>query len=356
MIIGIFKEKNDPRVALIPETIQKFKKLDVEVWIESGAGSNATYSDDDYTAKEAKVAKRAEMLKACDIVVSISPLSQTDLSKLSAERIVLSQFNPLVEVDAVAKAKELSHTYFSLDRIPRTTLAQSMDILSSMASLAGYKAVLVGANHLPGYMPMLMTAAGTIPPAQVLVLGAGVAGLQAIATARRLGGRVSAFDVRSAVREEVESLGATFIEVEGAAEDIAAGGYAVIQSDAYQKKQKELIDLQAQKSDIIISTAQIPGKKAPVLMDEKTVKGMKTGSVIVDLASASGGNCTLTENDKVVQKHGITIVGDSNLSASMAKDASKLYSNNVFNFCNHLLKNGKENIDWEDEIVKGSRL
>jgi len=242
-----------------------------------------------------------------------------------------------------------------MDLIPRTTRGQAMDILSSMATISGYKAVLDAAMHLPNFFPMFMTAAGTIRPAKILILGAGVAGLQAIATGRKLGGVVEAFDVRSAVKEQVESLGGKFVEVEGAVEDAAAGGYAVEQTEEFKAKQKQLIHDHAAKSNVIICTAQIPGRKAPVLIEKTTVEAMKPGSVIIDLAASTGGNCELTENAKIVVKHGVTIIGKSDYPSDMPNDASRMYGNNLVNFLKLLIdENGGLKLDFEDEIVRGT--
>ncbi len=356
MLIGVLASPQDRRVGIIPESIKKLEPLGFQVAIEKGAGESAFFPDKAYEEVGAKLQSRADILDSADILISISPPTESELKTLSESQYVLSLFNPLVEKDLLETVKSLPFKAFSMDRIPRTTIAQSMDVLSSMASLAGYKAVLVAANHLPGYFPMLMTAAGTIPPAQVLVLGAGVAGLQAIATARRLGATVSAFDVRSAVKEEVMSLGAKFIEVEGAQEDIAAGGYAVTQTEDYQRRQRELIHQQALKSDVIITTAQIPGREAPKLIFKETVEGMKPGSVIVDMAAVSGGNCELTENDATIQHNAVTIVGNSNLPGEMPQHASKLYSNNCVNFLKYVFPEGKNELDIENEIVKGTLI
>ncbi len=239
--------------------------------------------------------------------------------------------------------------------IPRTTRAQSMDVLSSQANIAGYKAVLLAANMFPKYFPMFMTAAGSIPPAKVLILGAGVAGLQAIATARRLGAVVEVFDTRPAVKEEVMSLGAKFVEVEGAADSSTAGGYAVAQSEEFLQKQKMKIAESVAKSDIIITTAQIPGKKAPILITNEMLKSMKDGSVVIDLAAATGGNTSATKNEKTVKYNGVSIVGDSNLPATMPSDASKLYGKNIINFLQLIVdKEGKLNLDFDDDLVKGT--
>ena len=355
MIIGLLKDATDTRVALVPETLSKLQGLEHQIYVEPGAGETAFFNDERYVEAGATLKSRSEILAEADMLLSILPPSVSELSSLPTGTCVLALFNPLVETELVDQVKGLGIQAFSLDRIPRTTIAQSMDILSSMASMAGYKAVLVAANYLPGYFPMLMTAAGTVPPARVLILGAGVAGLQAIATARRLGAVVEAFDVRSAVKEEVESLGAKFVEVEGAQEDQAAGGYAVTQTEEYQRKQKELIHNHAQKADVIITTAQIPGRTAPLLIEQRTVEAMKPGSVIIDLASVSGGNVALTQNDQVINHQGVTLIGDSNLPAKMPHHASKLFSNNVFNFIKYVFTDGK-NVDEENEIVAGTLI
>jgi NAD(P) transhydrogenase subunit alpha len=356
MQIGILKEATDARVALTPESVKKFIKDGHEVVFEADAGANAFYPDSTYVEAGASVKARADILKNADLVTFVNPPSMDDLKLMKSQAWAVGMFDPRTNPEIVEKVKAMDITAFSMEKIPRTTLAQSMDVLSSMASIAGYKAVLVGASALPSYMPMLMTAAGTIPPAKVLVLGAGVAGLQAIATARRLGAKVEAFDVRSAVKEEVQSLGATFVEVAGATEDKAAGGYAVEQTEEYLKKQSQLIHERAAAADIIVTTANIPGRKAPILIKEATVKAMKNGSVIVDLAAVTGGNCEGTENGKTVHKNGVTIIGESNLPASMPFHASKLYGNNVYNFIKHVNKVSENGLNMEDEIVAKTLL
>ena len=243
-----------------------------------------------------------------------------------------------------------------MDMVPRTTLAQSMDVLSSMASLAGYKAVINAAEHFNSMFPMMMTAAGTIPPTKVMVLGAGVAGLQAIATAKRLGAVVEAFDTRMAAKEEVQSLGASFVEVEGAADDKGAGGYAVQQSDEYLQKQRALVQERALKSNIIIATAQVRGRKAPLLVTEETIQNMKPGSVIVDLAASTGGNCAYTENNKVIVKNGVTIIGNSDLADELSSVSSTLFSNNIINFLKTLIQKGQVVIDEDNEIIKNALI
>jgi len=255
----------------------------------------------------------------------------------------------------VAAWRDAGYTVFSMDMIPRTTRAQSMDILSSQATVAGYKAVLMAAMNLPKFFPMFMTAAGSIAPAKVLILGAGVAGLQAIATARRLGAVVEAFDVRSAVKEEVESLGAKFVEVEGAREDQAAGGYAVEQTEEFKQRQAQAIHDHAVKSDVVICTAQIPGRRAPVLLKKDTVEAMKAGAVVIDLAASTGGNCELTQNEVVVDHRGVRIFGYSNLPSTMPFDASKMFTKNVINFLKLIIDaEGGINLNFEDDIVAGT--
>ncbi len=356
MKIGILKEFQDARVSIIPEVAAKFIKEGHEVQVEAGAGKLAFYDDHAYEEKGVSIHPRENILSTSDVLISINPPSINELSALSSGTIVLAMFNPRTNKEIISELQTLPILPFSLDSIPRSTIAQSMDVLSSMASLAGYKAVLVAANYLPGYFPMLMTAAGTIPPAKVLILGAGVAGLQAIATAKRLGATIEAFDVRSAVKEEVQSLGAKFIEVEGAREDAASGGYAVSQTEDYQRKQKELIHERATKADVIITTANIPGRKAPLLIEERTVAAMKPGSVIIDLAAVTGGNCAVTENDQIINYKGVTVIGESNLPSQMPLHASKLFSNNVWNYFQYVFKNGIEEVDYHNDIVTSTFL
>jgi NAD(P) transhydrogenase subunit alpha len=285
-------------------------------------------------------------------VVSINPLPITDYRKGC---VAVAMFQPFADPEVTPALKNQGVTTFSLDMIPRTSLAQAMDVLSSMAGIAGYEAVLVGAGALSRYVPMMVTAAGTVKPSKALVLGAGVAGLQAIATCRRLGASVEAFDTRQAAKEEVHSLGAKFVEVEGATDDRGAGGYAVAQSEEFLARQRAEVQARASKSDLIICTAQVRGRKAPVLITADTVAQMRPGSVIVDLAASTGGNCECTENNKTVVINGVTIIGDSNLAARMPQDASVLFGNNVANFMKLLIaKDGSLQMDFNNEIVKGS--
>jgi len=354
MKLAITREADDPRVAIAPDAIAKLSDAGLEVLVEKGAGERALFADEDYEGAELK--DRAALLQEADIVLSIHPLPEGEMQKLKPETVVLSQFQPFNDESIAERLRQQNLRAFSLDMIPRTTLAQSMDILSSMASIAGYKAVLEAARLLPRYFPMMITAAGSLRPAKVLVLGAGVAGLQAIATARRLGAQVEAFDTRSAAKEEVKSLGAKFIEIEGAREDEQAGGYAVEQSEEFLQRQREEVQNRAAKSDVIITTAQVRGRKAPILVPETTVEKMQPGSVIIDLASSTGGNCELSEDQKIVEKHGITILGNSNLSAMMPQDASQLYSNNVVNFLKLLVQEGELNLDLDNEIIRGAYI
>ncbi|HKL37945.1 MAG TPA: NAD(P) transhydrogenase subunit alpha, partial [Bacteroidales bacterium] len=292
MKIGILKEVDgDKRVALLPGNIKTLVQMNVEVLIEESAGYSAYFSDQEYREAGAGVKPGKEVMQEADLLIRINPFTKEELAHIGQGKALLSIFNPLNNKDLMKDAASKGLTTMSLDMIPRSTRAQSMDVLSSMATTAGYKAVLDAANHLPSFFPMFMTAAGTIRPAKILILGAGVAGLQAIATARRLGGVVEAFDVRSTVKEEVESLGGKFIEVEGAREKEDSGGYAVEQTEEFKQKQQQLIHDHALKSHVIITTAQIPGKQAPVLLRKATVEQMKPGTVIVDLAASSGGNC-----------------------------------------------------------------
>ncbi len=354
MLIGLLSNKTDRRAAMVPATIAKLIQSEHVLWFEAGLGEQAYFSDEAYQAAGALVKSRAEILTGANLIVCIEPPTETEIASIAAGTYLIGMFNPLVDTALAERLSSQGLKAFSLDRIPRTTIAQSMDVLSSMASLAGYRAVLAGANALPSYFPMLMTAAGTIPPAKVLILGAGVAGLQAIATARRLGAQVEAFDVRAAAKEEVLSLGAKFVEVEGSTDDTSAGGYAVEQTEEYKQRQKELIHDHAAKADVIITTANIPGRKAPLLVEERTVKAMKPGSVIVDLAAVTGGNCALTEDGKTVVANGVSIIGNSHLAAEMSSDASRLYSNNVFNFFSHVFREAEINL--EDEITAGTLI
>lgn len=355
MTIAILKEPIDEtRVSLLPEAAATLTKQNISVNIEKNAGALAYAPDELYQSKNIIITERAEALSASDIILSIQPLLQEDIAMLKPDAILIGIYQPLFNYRFIKQLAEKNITSFSLDMIPRSTRAQSMDVLSSQANIAGYKAVLEAANIYPGYFPMLMTAAGSIKPAKVLILGAGVAGLQAIATARRLGAVVEVFDTRPAVKEEVMSLGAKFIEVEGAADASKAGGYAVEQTEEYKQKQQQKIAASVAKADVVITTAQIPGKKAPVLITDEMLGSMKPGAVIVDLAAATGGNTLQTKNNETIRYRNITIIGNSNLAATMPADASKLYGRNVLNFLQLIItKEGNVNLNFEDDIVAG---
>ncbi|PQJ11564.1 NAD(P)(+) transhydrogenase (Re/Si-specific) subunit alpha [Flavipsychrobacter stenotrophus] len=353
MIIGVLKEQApETRVSLVPEVVAAFVKMGVTVWIEQGAGDTSFYGNQLYINAGAEIKSGTDIRATADMVLTIQA---TNAGEVKPGAVLMGIYQPLFNPEQMLAWAGKGHTVFSLDTIPRTTRAQSMDVLSSQANIAGYKAVLLAAFQYSRYFPMFMTAAGSIPPAKVLILGAGVAGLQAIATARRLGAVVEVFDTRPAVKEEVMSLGAKFVEVEGAADASKAGGYAVEQSEDFQRKQKEKIHEHAKKSDIIITTAQIPGKKAPILITTAMIEDMRAGSLIVDLASVTGGNTELTQNDKAVMYNGVTIIGNSALAATTPADASKLYSKNVLNFAKLIInKEGGINLNFEDDIVKGT--
>jgi NAD(P) transhydrogenase subunit alpha len=352
MIVGVLKEPSfETRVSLLAEGAVNLIKKRVEVWVESGAGVKAFCSDEDYIKAGVVIQAREEIVSKADVLLSIH---YNDLSAALQHKLLIGVYQPLYNYGLMQVWAKQNITSFSLDMLPRTTRAQSMDVLSSQANIAGYKAILLAANLFPRYFPMLMTAAGSIPPAKVLILGAGVAGLQAIATARRLGAVVEVFDTRPAVKEEVMSLGGKFIEVEGAADASKAGGYAVEQSPEFLQKQKEKIAESIAKADIVVTTAQIPGKKAPVLVTTPMIEAMRKGSVIIDIASATGGNTELTKNEETFLYKGVIIVGNSALASTMPYDASKLYGKNVLNFLQLIIdKDGKLNLNFEDDLVKG---
>jgi NAD(P) transhydrogenase subunit alpha len=357
MTIGILKETgSENRVALTPDLVAQCIKLNTSVLVENGAGLGAFFPDEAYEKAGANLAGRKAIFAQADCILTVTPPPADEISTWGAGKILaggLDPFNSRPLIDALIATQVTS---FSLELLPRTTLAQSMDILSSMATIAGYRAVLEAASLLPRFFPMFMTAAGTVKPAKVLILGAGVAGLQALATARRLGAVVEVFDVRSVVKEEVMSLGGKFIEVEGAQEDASAGGYAVEQSAAFKQKQADLIHQHALKSEVVICTAQIPGKQAPRLIAKETVESMAGGSIIVDLASASGGNCELTRNNEVVTHGGVTLLGRSDYPSRMPLDASRMFGNNLMNFTRLFLTAEGFIPPWNDEIIQKSCL
>ncbi|MCX8019160.1 MAG: Re/Si-specific NAD(P)(+) transhydrogenase subunit alpha [Chitinophagaceae bacterium] len=353
MILGILREPEfESRVSMTDESVSQLTKKGIQVYVEKQAGAKAFCEDAQYEAAGARLHDRADILKQSDLLLSIHPPVENEISLLN-KKVLVGVYQPLYHPQIMKAWASAGLTVFSLDMLPRTTRAQAMDILSSQANIAGYKAVILAAQLYPRYFPMFMTAAGSIKPAKVLVLGAGVAGLQAIATARRLGAVVEVFDTRPVVKEEVMSLGAKFIEVEGAADASAAGGYAVEQSEEYQRRQKQKIAESIAKADIVITTAQIPGKKAPVLITEEMLNTMRKGSVIIDIAAATGGNTPFTKNNEIINYNGITIVGNSNLAATMPYDASRLYGKNVLNFLQLIIENGQLRINRDDDLVAG---
>lgn len=360
MNIGVCKEtaENETRVALTPEGAEKLRKDNLNILIESGAGVMSSYTDEDYKQAGATiVTSRDDVLRECDLLMAVQAPSKADIKKLKKEAILVSFIWPLQNTDYVELLKEHKISALAMDTIPRISRAQSMDALSSMSNIAGYKAALLGANHLDKYFPMMMTAAGTIPPAKVLVLGAGVAGLQAIATSKRLGAVVEAFDIRPAVKEQVESLGATFVEVEmESAETESKGGYAKELDERNKELQKEAIHRHVKKSDVVITTALIPGRPAPRLVGKAMVDDMKPGSVVVDLAAEQGGNCELTQSGKVIEHQGVHIVGLLNLPGMLAYHASKLYSKNLMSLLGLLLQEGQPVFNFDDEIISNATI
>lgn len=364
MIIGVPREtlKGETRVALVPSLLAPLIRDGHEILVEPEAGLAASHPDDAYVKAGARLARDAkEVFTAADIIFKVRPPSKAEAESFRTGGMYIGFlaphgfFAPRTGRDAIAAFVKRKVTSFSMEYIPRITRAQSMDALSSMATVAGYKAVLLATERLGKMFPLLMTAAGTVPPATVLVLGAGVAGLQAIATAKRLGAKVEAFDPRPAVKEQVKSLGAAFIEMELPKEDVeTAGGYAKEQSEEFIKKEMEAIAARLPKVDVVISTAQVFGKQAPILISEEMVKMMKRGSVIVDLAAEQGGNCALTEAGKTIEKHGVTIIGAVDVPALVPVDASLMYAKNVVNLFKLLYPKKDATPDFEDEIVKGA--
>ncbi|MBO9151169.1 Re/Si-specific NAD(P)(+) transhydrogenase subunit alpha [Chitinophaga sp. GCM10012297] len=356
MILAVLKEKSgENRVSLVPEVVKQLVQQQVEVWVEEGAGQGAFYPDAMFTEAGALLKPRGEMLQKADLLLSLRQPDREDWEQVPAGKVWMGVYQPLYHPALMQQWAAKKFTVFSLDTIPRTTRAQSMDVLSSQANIAGYKAVLLAAYTYGRYFPMFMTAAGSIPPAKALILGAGVAGLQAIATARRLGAVVEVFDTRPAVKEEVMSLGAKFVEVDGAADASKAGGYAVEQSADYQARQTAKIAESAAKADIIITTAQIPGKPAPILISKAMIEAMRAGSVIIDLAAATGGNTEITKDAATVVHNGVTVIGNSDLAGAAPADASKLYARNVLNFLKLILtKEGALHLNFEDDLVKGA--
>ena len=346
-------QPGEARTALMPESVKKLVDLKCSVLVESGAGLAAARTDGDYREVGAEVsADRDALLAAADVLAVVNRPSADDFTRLKTGAVVIGFLRPLDEPAELIPAVDRGITTFSVELIPRITRAQAMDALSSMATVAGYKAVLVGATHIPRMFPLLMTAAGTVPPARVLVLGAGVAGLQAIATARRLGAVVESYDVRAAAGEQVKSLGAKFLEVDlGGIKTEDAGGYAVELSDEAMDRGRALIAEHAKTADVVITTAQVPGRRAPLLVTEEAVNGMKRGSIIIDLAGSTGGNCAVSQADMTIERDGVTIVAPTNLAATVPVHASQLYSRNMTSFLSLLIKNGELQIDMNDDVV-----
>ncbi len=362
MIVAVPKEiyPNERRVALVPAVIPNLKKSGMDVVLEAGAGIAAGYPDTDYAEKGARlVQNRAELFQSADIIAQFlcyganDKTGSSDLPLMRKGQTLLGFLRPLGTLKTLQEIAERGVTAFSVELMPRTTRAQSMDALSSMATICGYKAVVLAADTLPRMFPMLTTAAGTIAPARVLIIGAGVAGLQAIATARRLGGVASAYDMRPAAKEQVQSLGGRFVELPIEAKDAQdARGYGKAQDETFYQKQRELLGKTVAESDVVITAAVIPGKKSPVLVTQDMVEKMAPGSVIVDLAAERGGNCELSKPDEIIVEHNVTIIGEYNLAGAVPYHASALYARNVGAFLQHLVKEGKLQLDLKDEIIR----
>jgi len=364
MIVGVPREifPGERRVALVPGVLPALAKAGLEVVVEAGAGVEAGYADAEYESKGAKILPRREdVFSSADIIVQVlgygsnDRTGRADLPLLKRGQVLIGFLRPLGDVHTLEELAASGVTSFSVELMPRITRAQNMDALSSMATICGYKAVLIGADKLPKLFPMLTTAAGTITPSRVLVIGAGVAGLQAIATARRLGAVVSAYDLRPVVKEQVQSLGGRFVELPIEAADAQdAGGYAKAQDESFYQKQRELLGKVVAESDVVITTAVVPGKKSPVLVTKDMVEKMTLGSVIVDLAAERGGNCELTRSEEIIVAHGVTIVGTINLASSVPYHASQMYAKNLTNFLLHIVKDGKLALNLEDEIARST--
>jgi proton-translocating NAD(P)+ transhydrogenase subunit alpha len=362
MIVGVPKEiyPNERRVALVPAVIPNLKKAGLDVVVEAGAGTSAGYPDAEYAEKGARLlASRAEVFQSADIIVQFlchganDKNGAEDLPRMKKGQVLVGFVRPLGSVKTLQDLAERGVMSFSVELMPRTTRAQSMDALSSMATICGYKAVLIAADTLPRMFPMLTTAAGTIAPARVLIIGAGVAGLQAIATARRLGAVASAYDMRPAAKEQVQSLGGRFVELPIEAKDAQdARGYGKAQDESFYQKQRELLGNTIAQSDVVITAAVIPGKKSPVLVTKEMVQRMALGSVIIDLAAERGGNCELTKPDETVVEHGVTIIGEFNLAGAVPYHASQMYARNLSAFLLHLAKEGKLQLNLNDEIIR----
>jgi NAD(P) transhydrogenase subunit alpha len=364
VIIGITRElvAGENRVSLCPDNVQSLVEKGLELLIEQNAGAQAGFSDDDYISVGAKVVSdRDELFTKSDVILQVQSFGSNtenaddDLKRLKAKQLVIGMMDPLAQPQAAQQVASTGATAIALEMVPRISRAQSMDVLSSMATLAGYRSVLLGAEAAPRILPMLMTAAGTLQPARVLIMGVGVAGLQACATAKRLGAVVEAYDVRPAAREQIISVGATPVELDLPTESSeGAGGYAKKQSEEFLRMQREQMTAVVARQDIIITTAAIPGAKSPILVTEDMLKAMKTGSVVVDLAAERGGNCESTQMGKTVVAHGVTIVGPENLASDVAYHASQMYGKNIQTLLELILEEGEINLDFEDEIVAGT--
>ncbi len=352
MKIGVLRETNEPRVALVPDIIKKFKKYEnIEILVEKNISD--IFSDEDYVSKGAKIVSREDVLKDCDILFRFNSPDKEDISKMKKGALSVSHMNPYENKEIIEAFKANEVSAISMEMIPRSTLAQKMDSLSSQSSLAGYVAVMIGATHLKMILPMMMTPSGTISPSKVFVIGAGVAGLQAIATAKRLGARVEAFDTRDVVEEQVQSLGAKFIKIDLGEVGQTKDGYSKELTEEQLKKQQELIEKSCVNSDLIITTAKLFGKKAPTIITKKVLENMKDGSVIVDLAADTGGNVEGTVKDEIVYSNGVKIIGTSNLAGMVAQDSSDMYASNLYNLFSHFYDKEKDEFkyDLEDEIL-----
>jgi NAD(P) transhydrogenase subunit alpha len=366
MIVGVPRESfpGERRVAMVPAVIPSLTKAGLEVVVEAGAGKEAGYLDTEYAAKGAKILRtRAGVFAAADIVVQVlcygsnDKTGKADVPLYRPNQVLIGFMRPLGSLETIQEIASKGVSAFSIELMPRTTRAQSMDALSSMATISGYKAVLIAADTLPKLFPMLTTAAGTITPARVFIIGCGVAGLQAIATARRLGAVVSAYDLRPAVKEQVQSLGGRFVEIAVEAKDAQdARGYATAQGEEFYKKQRELLGKVVAESDVVVTAAVIPGKKSPILVTKEMVDGMAPGSVVVDLAAERGGNCELTRAGEKIEEHGVTIIGSINLASTVPYHASQMYAKNVATFLLYMIKEGKLQINPQDEIVRETLL
>jgi H+-translocating NAD(P) transhydrogenase subunit alpha len=366
MTIGVPRESypGERRVALVPSVLANLKKAGLDVVVEQNAGLEAGYPDAEYTAKGAKVVPdRAEVFRTADIIVQVlcygsnDKTGKADVPLYRSDQLLIGFLRPLGQLDTIQDIARAGVASLAVELMPRVTRAQSMDALSSMGTVCGYRAVLIAANTLPRLFPMMTTAAGTITPARVLVIGAGVAGLQAIATARRLGAVTSAYDLRPAVKEQVQSLGARFVELPVEAQNAQdAGGYAQAQDESFYNRQRELLTRVVAESDVVITAAVIPGKKSPILITREMVAGMAPGSVIVDLAAERGGNCELTRVGEKFVVGGVTVIGWANLASSVPHDASQLYARNMVAFLTHLVREGKPRLDADDEIIRSTLL